>query len=47
MEEIHSPKLFVDDLKSHYPTNTGVEVNSLLRKYLISVDELASFVVTV
>lgn len=47
MEEIHSPKLFVDDLKSHYPTNTWVEVNSLLRKYLISVDELASFVVTV
>ena len=47
MKEIDVPQLFVDDLKSHYTTHTWVPVDSLLRKYLISVDELASFVVTV
>ena len=47
MSEINAPKLFADDLKSHYTTHTWIEVNSLIRKYLISVDELASFVVTV
>lgn len=47
MSEINAPKLFTDDLKSHYTTHTWVPVDSLIRKYLISVDELASFVVTV
>lgn len=47
MKEIDAPQLFVDDLKSHYTTHTWIAVDSLLRKYLISVDELASFVVTV
>lgn len=47
MSEINAPQLFVDDLKSHYTPKTWVPVDSLLRKYLISVDELASFVVTV
>ncbi len=47
MSEINAPQLFIDDLKSHYNPKTWVPVDSLLRKYLISVDELASFVVTV
>lgn len=47
MSEINAPQLFIDDLKSHYTIKTWVAVDSLLRKYLISVDELASFVVTV
>ncbi|MCF7834500.1 lysine--tRNA ligase [Candidatus Gracilibacteria bacterium] len=47
MGEINFPQQFIDDLKSHYTIKTGVPVDSLLRKYLISVDELASFVVTV
>lgn len=47
MSEIKAPQLFIDDLKSHYTIHTWVAVDSLLRKYLISVDELASFVVTV
>ncbi|MFZ2151274.1 MAG: lysine--tRNA ligase [Candidatus Absconditicoccaceae bacterium] len=47
MSEIKVHKLFIDDLKSHYTIHTGVPVDSLLRKYLISVDELASFVITV
>lgn len=47
MSEINAPQLFIDDLKSHYTPKTWVAVDSLLRKYLISVDELASFVVTV
>jgi len=47
MSEINVSKLFADDLKSHYTTHTWIPVDSLIRKYLISVDELASFVVTV
>lgn len=47
MWEINFPQQFIDDLKSHYTIKTWVPVDSLLRKYLISVDELASFVVTV
>jgi predicted hydrolase (HD superfamily) len=47
MAELNVHQIFIDDLKSHYTTHTWVPVDSLLRKYLISVDELASFVVTV
>ncbi|HMS91100.1 MAG TPA: lysine--tRNA ligase [Candidatus Absconditabacterales bacterium] len=45
--EINLPQCLVDDIKSHYTSKTSVAVNSLLRKYLISVDELTGFIYAV
>ena len=42
--EIGLPQLLIEDIKSHGPELTGVPVNSLLRKYLSSVDELTGFI---
>lgn len=45
--EIRLPQCLVDDIKSHYTTKTSISVSSLLRKYLISVDELTGFIYAV
>jgi len=42
--EIEFPQILVDDIKSHYFEKTWILVNSLLRKYLASVDELTGFI---
>ncbi|USN54976.1 MAG: hypothetical protein H6765_11135 [Candidatus Peribacteria bacterium] len=42
--EVQLPELLIADIRSHYHESTGVPVNSLLRKYLASVDELTGFV---
>lgn len=34
----------IDDIRSHYTEQTGVPIDSLLRKYLASVDELTGFI---
>lgn len=47
VSEIHLPQCLVDDIKSHYTSKTSVAVSSLLRKYLISVDELSGFIYAV
>lgn len=38
--EIKLPSCLMDDIKSHYTAKTSVAVSSLLRRYLVSVDEL-------
>lgn len=43
MAEVNAPKTLVDDIKSHGEWLTGVPVNSLIRKYLASIDELSWF----
>jgi lysyl-tRNA synthetase, class II len=45
--EINLPQCLADDIKSHYTSKTSVTVSSLLRKYLISVDELTGFIYAV
>jgi predicted hydrolase (HD superfamily) len=45
--EIHLPQCLVDDIKSHYTAKTSVAVSSLLRRYLVSVDELTGFIFAV
>lgn len=40
MDEIQTPQLMRDDIKSHGSWLTGVPVDSTIRKYLASVDEL-------
>lgn len=45
--EIHLPQCLIDDIKSHYTSKTSVSVSSLLRRYLISVDELTGFIYAV
>lgn len=45
--EIHLPQCLVDDIKSHYTAKTSVTVSSLLRRYLVSVDELTGFIFAV
>ena len=45
--EIQLPQCLVDDIKSHYTAKTSVTVSSLLRRYLVSVDELTGFVYAV
>jgi len=47
MSEINASPLLVADIRSHYPDGTGIMPDSLLRKYLISVDELSAFIKTV
>ena len=37
----------MDDIKSHYTAKTSVAVSSLLRRYLVSVDELTGFIFAV
>lgn len=45
--EINLPQCLVDDIKSHYTAKTSVAISSLLRRYLVSVDELTGFVYAV
>ena len=45
--EIKLPSCLMDDIKSHYSVKTSVAVSSLLRRYLVSVDELTGFVYAV
>jgi len=45
--EIHLPSCLMDDIKSHYTSKTSISVSSLLRRYLISVDELTWFIYAV
>lgn len=44
MDTIDAPQLLRDDIKSHGEWLTGVPVDSLIRKYLASVDELSGFI---
>lgn len=44
MDEIGAPESLRDDIRSHGTWLTGVPVDSLLRKYLASVDELSGFI---
>ena len=37
----------IDDIKSHYTVKTSVAISSLLRRYLVSVDELTGFIFAV
>jgi lysyl-tRNA synthetase, class II len=43
MDEINAPQLMKDDIKSHGEWLTGVPVNSSIRTYLASIDELSGF----
>lgn len=43
MDQIDAPAQLRDDIRSHGERLTGVPVDSLLRKYLASVDELSGF----
>ena len=43
MDEIKAPQLMRDDIKSHGDRLTGVPINSTIRKYLASIDELSGF----
>lgn len=43
MDSIDAPQLLRDDIKSHGEWLTWVPVDSLIRKYLASVDELSGF----
>ena len=45
--EIKLPTCLMDDIKSHYTLKTSVTVSSLLRRYLVSVDELTGFIYAV
>ena len=45
--EIHLPQCLIDDIKSHYTVKTSVAISSLLRRYLVSVDELTGFIFAV
>jgi len=45
--EIHLSQCLMDDIKSHYTIKTSVAVSSLLRRYLVSVDELTGFIYAV
>ena len=45
--EIKLPSCLMDDIKSHYNVKTSVAVSSLLRRYLVSVDELTGFIYAV
>ena len=47
MKEGNFPDAIVKDIQSHYSSKTGVPVDSLIRKYLISVDELSGFITAV
>ncbi len=44
MDEIDAPQGLRDDIKSHGERLTGVPVNTKLRKYLASIDELSGFI---
>lgn len=44
MDAINVPDLLKEDIRSHYEEGTGVPVDSLIRKYLASVDELTGFI---
>lgn len=41
---INLPAELIEDIKSHYNEKTDVPVDTLLRKYLCSVDELSGFI---
>lgn len=42
-EEIGLPGLLIEDIRSHYPEKHALPIDGLMRKYLISVDELSGF----
>ncbi len=44
MDQINAPQPLRDDIKSHGERLTGVPVNSTIRKYLASIDELSGFI---
>jgi len=44
MDQIKAPQALRDDIKSHGEWLTGVPVNSTIRKYLASIDELSGFI---
>jgi len=43
MKEIDAPQSLIDDIRSHYSEKWYAPVDSELRKYLISIDELSGF----
>lgn len=43
MDQLNAPQPLRDDIKSHGERLTGVPVDSVIRKYLASVDELSGF----
>lgn len=42
--EINLDQTIIDDIRSHYTSKTAVPVDSLVRKYLISIDELTGLI---
>ncbi len=44
MDQINAPEALRDDIRSHGEWLTGVPVNSTVRKYLASIDELSGFI---
>jgi putative nucleotidyltransferase with HDIG domain len=42
--EINLDQTVIDDIRSHYTSKTAVPVDSLIRKYLISIDELSGLI---
>ena len=47
MSQIHAPQELIDDIKSHWYWLTWIEANTLVRKYICSVDELTWFITAV
>ena len=47
MQDEQMPDSITKDIQSHYTSKTGVAVDSLIRKYLISIDELSGFITAV
>ena len=43
VSEINLPDHIIADIRSHYTEKTGVPLDLVIRKYLISVDELSWF----
>lgn len=41
MDEIDAPAILINDIRSHYTEKTWIAVDSDIRKYLISIDELS------
>jgi len=47
VSEIGLPKELIDDIKSHGYWFTNIEPNTLIRKYICSLDELTGFITAV
>lgn len=43
VSEINLPSDMIDDIRSHYPEKYDIPASTLMRKYLLSVDELSGF----